>query len=109
MQHVLSDGLPIYCRLQFNDEDSGCSLTIEDVIIIVKQLLKQIRHSITDKSWQVQWPQHISMRCLTEAISTELVREELIGQCVQLLKDNEAEACTAAADQILGMVINVTT
>ncbi|KAG1812761.1 uncharacterized protein BJ212DRAFT_1301259 [Suillus subaureus] len=95
-------GLPIYCRLQFNDEDSGCSLTIEDVIIIVKQLtplevkeqlLKQIRHSAMAPTYFNE---------LAEAISTELVREELIGQCVQLLKDNEAEACTAAADQILG-------
>lgn len=32
----------------------------------------------------------------------ELVREELIGQYVQLLKDNEAEVRTAAAGQIPG-------
>jgi len=31
------------------------------------------------------------------------VREELIGQYVQLLKDNEAEVRSAAATQIPGM------
>ena len=39
---------------------------------------------------------------LAEAIGTELVREELIGQYVQLLKDNEAEVRTAGAGQIPG-------
>ena len=32
----------------------------------------------------------------------EIVREELIGQYVQLLKDNEAEVRSAAATQIPG-------
>jgi hypothetical protein len=41
---------------------------------------------------------------LAEAIGTELVREELIGQYVQLLKDNEAEVRTAAAAQIPGKI-----
>lgn len=39
---------------------------------------------------------------LAEAVGVELVREELIGQYVQLLKDNEAEVRTAAAGQIPG-------
>jgi serine/threonine-protein phosphatase 2A regulatory subunit A len=41
---------------------------------------------------------------LAEAIGTELVREELLGQYVQLLKDNEAEVRTAAATQVPGML-----
>lgn len=39
---------------------------------------------------------------LAEAVGTELVREELLGQYIQLLKDNEAEVRTAAATQIPG-------
>ena len=39
---------------------------------------------------------------LSEALGIELVREELIGQYVQLLKDNEAEVRSAAATQIPG-------
>jgi serine/threonine-protein phosphatase 2A regulatory subunit A len=39
---------------------------------------------------------------LSEAVGVEIVREELIGQYVQLLKDNEAEVRTAAASQIPG-------
>lgn len=39
---------------------------------------------------------------LAEAVGTEIVREELIGQYVQLLKDNEAEVRSAAASQIPG-------
>jgi hypothetical protein len=41
---------------------------------------------------------------LAEAVGVELVREELIGQYVQLLKDNEAEVRTAAAGQIPGKI-----
>ncbi|KAG5651146.1 hypothetical protein H0H81_009718 [Sphagnurus paluster] len=98
--HILSDGLPIYRRLQSDDQDSVRLLTVEDLIILAQrmspaevkeQLLKQIRHSIGDKSWR-----------LAEAVGVELVREELIGQYVQLLKDNEAEVRTAAAGQIPG-------
>ena len=39
---------------------------------------------------------------LSEAVGVEIVREELIGQYVQLLKDNEAEVRSAAASQIPG-------
>jgi serine/threonine-protein phosphatase 2A regulatory subunit A len=40
---------------------------------------------------------------LAEVVGTELVREELIGHFVQLLKDNEAEVRTAASGQIPGL------
>jgi serine/threonine-protein phosphatase 2A regulatory subunit A len=39
---------------------------------------------------------------LAEAVGQEIVREELTGACVRLLKDNEAEVRTAAASQIPG-------
>ncbi|KAG6813780.1 hypothetical protein H0H92_007192 [Tricholoma furcatifolium] len=98
--HLISDGLPIYRRLQSDDQDSVRLMTVEDLIVLAQrmspaevkeQLLKQIRHSIGDKSWR-----------LAEAVGMDLVREELIGQYVQLLKDNEAEVRTAAAGQIPG-------
>lgn len=63
-EHILSDGLPIYRRLQSDDQDSVRLLTVEDLIVIAKQLtppevkeqlLKQIRHSIADKSWRVRY------------------------------------------------------
>lgn len=41
---------------------------------------------------------------LAEAIGPEIVKEELIGAYVQLLKDNEAEVRTAAASQLPGEV-----
>ncbi|KAG2741440.1 ARM repeat-containing protein [Suillus brevipes Sb2] len=90
-QHVLSDGLPIYRRLQSNDQDSV--RTVEDLIVIAKQLsppevreqlLKQIRHSIADKSWRVRYMAAIHFNELAEAVGAELVREESIGQYVQL-------------------------
>nr|VWO96708.1 Protein phosphatase 2A structural subunit [Ganoderma boninense] len=98
--HVLSDGLVIYRKLQGDDQDSVRLLTVEDLIAIAQQLsppevkeqlLKQIRQTMTDKSWR-----------LAEVVGTELVREELIGHFVQLLKDNEAEVRTAAAGQVPG-------
>ena len=45
---------------------------------------------------------------LAEVVGQELVREELIGHFVQLLKDNEAEVRTAAAGQVPGMNLATT-
>ena len=62
--HVLSDGLAIYRRLQADDQDSVRLLTVEDLIAIAQQLsppevkeqlLKQIRQTMTDKSWRVRY------------------------------------------------------
>jgi serine/threonine-protein phosphatase 2A regulatory subunit A len=63
-QHVLSDGLSIYRRLQSDDQDSVRLLTVEDLIAIGRQLtppevkdqlLKQIRQTVSDKSWRVRY------------------------------------------------------
>ncbi|MFI5422172.1 MAG: hypothetical protein ACHQ1H_14505 [Nitrososphaerales archaeon] len=76
--------------------------------------MRQIKQSIGDKSWRVRYmaANHFNEVCtqilrksinfkstvkLSEALGVELVREELIGQYVQLLKDNEAEVRSAAA------------
>ncbi len=62
--HVLSDGLVIYRKLQGDDQDSVRLLTVEDLIAIAQrlsppevkeQLLKQIRQTMTDKSWRVRY------------------------------------------------------
>ncbi|KAI0814953.1 ARM repeat-containing protein [Irpex lacteus] len=110
-QHVLSDGLAIYRRLQGDDQDSVRLLTVEDLIAIAQQLtppevkdqlLKQIRQSVTDKSWRVRYMAASHFNELAEAVGQDLVRDELIGHYVGLLKDNEAEVRTAAAGQIPG-------
>lgn len=102
---------------------------MEDLIAIAQrltpvevrdQLLKQIRQTISDKSWRVRYmaASHFNevrnslfQHCmnvdraylqLAEAVGQDLVRDELIGHFVQLLKDNEAEVRTAAAGQIPG-------
>ena len=63
-QHVLNEGLTIYRRLQGDDQDSVRLLTVEDLIAIAQQLtpaevkeqlLKQIKQSMTDKSWRVRY------------------------------------------------------
>lgn len=63
-QHVLTDGLSIYRRLQADDQDSVRLLTVEDLVAIAQQLsppevkeqlLKQIRQSVSDKSWRVRY------------------------------------------------------
>lgn len=63
-QHIISDGLPIYRKLQQDDQDSVRLLTVEDLIVITKrlsppevkeQLLRQIKQSIGDKSWRVRY------------------------------------------------------
>jgi serine/threonine-protein phosphatase 2A regulatory subunit A len=73
--HILTEGLPIYRRLQSDDQDSVRLLTIEDLIVLAKrltpaevkeQLLKQIKHSIGDKSWRVRYmaASHFNEACL---------------------------------------------
>ena len=61
---VLSDGLAVYRRLQSDDQDSVRLLTVEDLIAIAQQLtpaevkeqlLKQIRQTVSDKSWRVRY------------------------------------------------------
>ncbi|KAI0001720.1 ARM repeat-containing protein [Russula vinacea] len=110
-QHVLSDGLNIYRRLQADDQDSVRLLTVEDLVVIAQQLspaevkeqlLKQIRQSVSDKAWRVRYMAANHFNALSEAVGVELVREELVNHYVQLLKDNEAEVRTAAAGQIPG-------
>jgi len=110
-QHILSDGLPIYRRLQSDDQDSVRLLTIEDLIAIAKRitpaevkehLLKQIKQSVGDKSWRVRYMAATHFNDLANAVGTEVVREELVALYVSLLKDNEAEVRTAAATQIPG-------
>ena len=63
-QHVLTEGLAIYRRLQSDDQDSVRLLTVEDLVVIARQLepaevheqlLKQTRQSISDKSWRVRY------------------------------------------------------
>lgn len=63
-QHVLTDGLAMYRKLQADDQDSVRLLTVEDLIAIAQQLsppevkeqlLKQIRQTMTDKSWRVRY------------------------------------------------------
>jgi serine/threonine-protein phosphatase 2A regulatory subunit A len=112
--HILSDGLPIYRKLQQDEQDSVRLLTVEDLIVIAKrltpaeikeQLLRQIRQSIGDKSWRVRYMAANHFNELSEALGVELVREELIGQYVQLLKDNEAEVRSAASTQIPGNML----
>jgi len=62
--HIVSDGLPIYRKLQQDDQDSVRLLTVEDLIVIAKRLspaevkellLRQIKQSISDKSWRVRY------------------------------------------------------
>ena len=62
--HVLGDGLAMYRKLQSDDQDSVRLLTVEDLIAIAQQLspaevkeqlLKQIRQTMTDKSWRVRY------------------------------------------------------
>ncbi|KAF5390253.1 hypothetical protein D9757_002913 [Collybiopsis confluens] len=109
--HILSDALPIYRRLQNDDQDSVRLLTVEDLIAIAgklkqsevkEQLSTQIKHSIGDKSWRVRYMAATHFNELAKAVGKDITRSELIGQYVQLLKDNEAEVRTAASTQIPG-------
>ena len=81
---MLSDGLPIYRRLQMDDQDSVRLLTVEDLIVIAQQLtpaeveeqlLQQIRLSIGDKSWRVRYmaANHFNEVCIITAFLSHLL------------------------------------
>ena len=90
-QHVLSDGLSIYRRLQSDDQDSVRLLTVEDLIAIGRQLtptevkdqlLKQIRQTVSDKSWRVRYmaASHFNEVRFSSALS--VVKESLIFRSI---------------------------
>jgi serine/threonine-protein phosphatase 2A regulatory subunit A len=87
-------------------------LTIPDLIAITANLnaqetkehmLDSIRSAVTDKSWRVRYMVANEFVGLAESAGEAIVKEELVGAFVGLLKDQEAEVRTAAASQIPGM------
>ena len=94
-----------------DDQDSVRLLTIPDLIALAsnlspeetkEHLLDPLRASVTDKSWRVRYMVANEFVGLAEAVGEGVVREELVGAFVALLKDNEAEVRTAGAGQIPG-------
>lgn len=78
-QHVLTEGLSIYRRLQADDQDSVRLLTVEDLVAIAQQLtpqevkdqlLKQIRQSVSDKSWRVRYMAATNFNAVSDTLTT---------------------------------------
>lgn len=108
---LLSDMIPLYRKLASDDQDSVRLLTIPDLIALAQNLspeevksnlLDSLRASVTDKSWRVRYMVANEFVGLAESVGEAIIREELVGAFVGLLKDNEAEVRTAAASQIPG-------
>jgi serine/threonine-protein phosphatase 2A regulatory subunit A len=87
-------------------------LTIPDLIAITSNLdaaetkehmLDSIRNAVTDKSWRVRYMVANEFVNLAESVGEAIVKEELVGAFVGLLKDQEAEVRTASASQVPGM------
>ena len=109
--NVINDIIPLYRKLASDDQDSVRLLTIPDLIAIAsglseaetkQHLLDTLRASVQDKSWRVRYMVANEFVALAEAVGQGIVREELVGAFVNLLKDNEAEVRTAGAGQIPG-------
>lgn len=109
--NVINDIIPLYRKLASDDQDSVRLLTIPDLIAIAsglseaetkQHLLDTLRASVQDKSWRVRYMVANEFVGLAEAVGEGIVREELVGAFVNLLKDNEAEVRTAGASQIPG-------
>jgi serine/threonine-protein phosphatase 2A regulatory subunit A len=103
--------IPLYRKLASDDQDSVRLLTIPDLIALAQNLspeevksnlLDSLRASVTDKSWRVRYMVANEFVGLAESVGEAIIREELVGAFVGLLKDNEAEVRTAAASQIPG-------
>ena len=61
-----------------------------------------MKSMVQDKSWRVRYMVADNFVKLAEAAGEEIVRDELVGAFVHLLKDQEAEVRTAAAGQVPG-------
>jgi serine/threonine-protein phosphatase 2A regulatory subunit A len=101
----------LYRKLATDDQDSVRLLTIPDLIAIAaslssdetkEHLLEPLRSSVADKSWRVRYMVANEFVALAESVGETLIRAELVGAYVGLLKDNEAEVRSAAAGQIPG-------
>ena len=108
---LISELIPLYRKLSTDDQDSVRLLTIPDLIAIASNmssqevtqyLLDSVRASVGDKSWRVRYMVANEFVGLAEAVGEPIVKEELVGAFVGLLKDNEAEVRTAGAGQIPG-------
>jgi serine/threonine-protein phosphatase 2A regulatory subunit A len=65
-------------------------------------MLDSIRNAVTDKSWRVRYMVANEFVNLAESVGEAIVKEELVGAFVGLLKDQEAEVRTASASQVPG-------
>jgi serine/threonine-protein phosphatase 2A regulatory subunit A len=110
-ENVINDIIPLYRKLAADDQDSVRLFTIPDLIAIAdglseaetkQHLLETLRSSVQDKSWRVRYMVANEFVGLSEAVGQGIVREELVGAFVNLLKDNEAEVRTAGAGQVPG-------
>ncbi|MBW0494723.1 hypothetical protein O181_034438 [Austropuccinia psidii MF-1] len=110
--HLVSDAIPIFRKLASDDQDSVRLLTVDALIAIAtslpdklvckQQLGATMKSMVADKSWRVRYMIADHFVKLAEGAGEDVVREELVGAFVHLLKDNEAEVRTAAAGQIPG-------
>lgn len=110
--HLVSDVIPVFRKLAGDDQDSVRLLTVDALIAIAsslpdKAICKQhlgstMKAMVSDKSWRVRYMIADHFVKLAESAGEDVVREELVGAFVHLLKDNEAEVRTAAAGQIPG-------
>ncbi|KAI9608837.1 hypothetical protein H4Q26_005026 [Puccinia striiformis f. sp. tritici PST-130] len=110
--HLVTDAIPVFRKLAGDDQDSVRLLTVDALIAIAsslpdkgickQQLGATMKAMVSDKSWRVRYMIADHFVQLAESAGEDVVREELVGAYVHLLKDNEAEVRTAAAGQIPG-------
>lgn len=111
-KYLVSDAIPVFRKLAADDQDSVRLLTVDALIAIAsslpdKAICKQqlgptMKAMVSDKSWRVRYMIADHFVQLAEGAGQDVIREELVGAFVHLLKDNEAEVRTAAAGQIPG-------
>lgn len=110
--------MPLYRKLSTDDQDSVRLLTIPDLIAISANLspeetkehmLDSIRSAVADKSWRVRYMVANEFVGLAESSGEAIVKEELVGAFVELLKDQEAEVRTSAAAQVPGQSLHPAT
>jgi hypothetical protein len=70
-------------------------------------MLDSIRNAVTDKSWRVRYMVANEFVNLAESVGEAIVKEELVGAFVGLLKDQEAEVRTASASQVPGALLTL--
>ncbi|KAG0193517.1 hypothetical protein DFQ28_004850 [Apophysomyces sp. BC1034] len=99
-EQLLTQLMPLFIKLASDDQDTVRLLTVEDLVQISSMLsqdeckqylLPTLKSLAQDKSWRVRYMAASHFAELCDAMGETIIREEMVGLFVSLIKDSEGE------------------